>query len=149
LPYAATGRERTLRHYLASFGIDVPPRVDGERERTDASIARALETLVAERERPSIVHVWAGLPVQEDRLSKVVRRLRSKRIDVRWSIPPTEASIGAARDASRGAKTSDDLVEEVVDAAARIRARAMRIRGYRLLRKIAVRTQPSLSAKLP
>jgi uncharacterized protein (DUF58 family) len=149
LPYAATGRERTLRHYLASFGIDVPPRVDGERERTDASIARALETLVAERERPSIVHVWAGLPAQEDRLSKVVRRLRSKRIEVRWSIPPTEASIGAARDASRRDKTSDDLVEEVVDAAARIRARAMRIRGYRLLRKIAVRTQPSLSAKLP
>jgi uncharacterized protein (DUF58 family) len=149
LPYAPSARERTLRHYLAAFGIDVPPRVDGERERTDASIARALEKLVTERERPSIVHVWADLPEQEDRLAKVVRRLRAKRVEVRWSIPSVEGSIGRARNPSRAGRTSDELVEDAVDEAARIRARAMRVRGYRFLRRMAVRAQPSVPAKLP
>jgi uncharacterized protein (DUF58 family) len=142
LPHAPTERERTLRHYLASFGIEVPPRVDGERERTDASIAKILERLLAERERPSIVHVWADLPVQEDPLAAAIRRLRAQRVQVRWSIPFAESSIGAARDGSRMDKTSDELVEEAVDEAARVRARALRVRGYRLLRKMAVRTSP-------
>jgi uncharacterized protein (DUF58 family) len=142
VPHAPTVRDRTFRHYLASFGVEVPPRVDGERERTDASIARVLEKLLAERERPSIVHLWAGLPRYEDPLVKVVRRLRAKRIEVRWSLPRIEESIGRARDARGGDKTSNEFVEDAVDEAARVRARAMRVREYRFLRKMTVRAQP-------
>jgi uncharacterized protein (DUF58 family) len=140
-PHAPTARERSLRHYLASFGVEVPPRADGERERTDASIARSLEKIFAERERPSIVHVWASLPAREDRLANVLRRFRSRRIEVRWSLPPIEGSIGARGQASRAEKTPDELVVEAVDDAVRVRARAMRIRDYRFLRKMAVRAQ--------
>jgi uncharacterized protein (DUF58 family) len=144
VPHAPTARERTLRHYLASFGIEVPPRVDGERERTDVSIARVLEKLFAERERPTIVHVWAALPRHEDRMVKAARHLRAKRIEVRWSVPAIERSIGPERNASRTDQTSDELVEEAVNEAARIRARAKRVRGYRLLRRMAVRATPRL-----
>ncbi len=150
LPYAPTARERTLRHYLACFGIEVPPRVDGEREKTDASIARALEKLVVERDRPSVIHVWAGLPVHEERLVAAMRRLRAKRIEVRWTLPPIEKSIGDGRDTSRTDKTSDELVEEAIDEAARVRARAMKARGYQFLRRMSVRARErSVPARRP
>src|SRR5262249_61123519 len=38
LPYAKAAREQHLRHYLAAFGVEVPPRLDGEREKPDLAI---------------------------------------------------------------------------------------------------------------
>src|SRR5262249_54377151 len=66
LPHAATPREQRLRHYLAAFGIEVPPRVDGEREKAEAQLASLLEKIAREkRKKPSIVHVWAPPPGPE------------------------------------------------------------------------------------
>jgi uncharacterized protein (DUF58 family) len=129
LPYARTPRERTFRHYLASFGIEVPPRTDGERERTEVSLADALTKLCAEKQRPSIVHVWAPPPPLDSAVVGAVRKLRGRRVQVRWSVPPFEASIG---------EEPGSAVRDVVEEAVRIRARASRVRGEDVLRKMGV-----------
>jgi uncharacterized protein (DUF58 family) len=141
VPYATTARERTLRHYLSSFGIETPPRTDGERVRTDASIADALAKLAAERDRPSVVHVWAPAPKRKDLLVNAIRRLRAKRIALHWSLPLIEDSVGLARDASAVDKSKDQLVLEAVEDAVRARAGVERVRGSELLRRMGAAVQ--------
>src|SRR6185437_9756199 len=76
IPYARAAREQRLRHYLASFGIEVAPRTDGERERADVAVASILDKLSTEkRGRPSIVHVWAPSPAKEGHTARAVRKL--------------------------------------------------------------------------
>lgn len=142
VPYARTPRDRALRHYLASFGIEVPPRVDGERDRTAASLAQILDKICVEKKRPSIVHIWAPPPHEGSPIIRSVRKLRARRIVVRWSVPPVEESIGEVPLLAHAGK--EDLaaipssVREVVDEAVRIRARAARIRGEAVLRKMGI-----------
>ena len=49
LPFAKSSREQTLRHYLASFGVEVPPRSEGEQELSHATLAQALEKISREK----------------------------------------------------------------------------------------------------
>jgi hypothetical protein len=143
VPYARTPRERTLRHYLASFGIEVPPRVDGERERAAATLALLLEKICAEKKRPSIVHVWAPAPPEDSPIVRAVRKLRARHIAVRWSLPPVEESVGNEPAASKqedaaALEAAPETVRQAVDEAVRVRARAARIRGEVVLRKMGV-----------
>ncbi len=140
LPFAMTPRDRTLRHYLSSFGIETPPRTDGERQRTDASMADVLEKLAAERDRPSVVHVWASAPSRQELLARAIQRLRSKRIALHWSLPAIEESVGLPRGASSASR--DQLVLEAVEDAVRARAGVDRARGAELLRKMGAVVQP-------
>jgi uncharacterized protein (DUF58 family) len=136
IPYARTSREQRLRHYLASFGIEVPPRLDGEREQTDAALAAVLEKISVEKKRPSIVHVWAPAPSRGGKVAASIRRLKARRIDVRWTVPTFEPSI--AEEATQQ-QTGITGVREAVAEAVRIRARASEARGARALKRLGAR----------
>jgi len=132
LPFAHTPREQSLRHYLAAFGIESPPRLDGERERAETTLGHVLDRLVTEKPRASVVHVWAPAPAREESSAKAIAALRRGRIEVRWSLPAYDAGLGAERERR-------SPVAEVVDEAVRLRAQTMRARGERMLRRLGVR----------
>jgi uncharacterized protein (DUF58 family) len=130
VPYAKTPREQSLRHYLAAFGVEVPPRADGEREKSEATLAHVLERLSALRPRASIVHVWAPGPSRASQAAKGIRLLRAHRCEVRWTTPRFDDSLAASRHTG---------VQAAVDAAVSIRALASKARGERILRKLGVK----------
>jgi uncharacterized protein (DUF58 family) len=132
LPFAPTPRERSLRHYLASFGIESPPRVDGERQRAETTLATVLDRLATEKPRASLVHVWAPAPAHPGTTAPAVAALRRHRIEVRWTLPAYDAGLGA--EVERRSPVAD-----VVDDAVRLRAHATRSRGERMLRRLGVR----------
>ncbi len=134
VPYARTTREQTLRHYVAAFGIEVTPRSDGEHDKAHTTLALALEKISKEKLRPSIVHIFSAPPVADGAVMRSVRRLRTRRVSVEWSVPAFERALGepvAPSDAS--------TVADVVNEAVRIRAEASRAKGDRVLRRLGVR----------
>jgi uncharacterized protein (DUF58 family) len=133
LPQAATARERTFRHYLAAFGVEVPPRSEGEAERTSLALAGTLEKLLKEKLRPSIVHVWAPPPRVGSQLAVALRRARQQRVEVRWIVAGGHA-------AEPWTKEPQD-VRDAVQGAVEVRTRAAQARGERLLRKLGVRVR--------
>ena len=125
VPFAHTPRERTLRHYLAAFGIESPPRVDGEREGAKTTLAQVLEQLAGEKPRASIVHVWApARRPRSDGCAQAIARLRRRRIEVRWSA--ARASRRASGSSASGAAPSRTSVDEAVRVRARPTQRARR-----------------------
>jgi uncharacterized protein (DUF58 family) len=146
LPHAKAAREQRLRHYLASFGVEVAPRLDGERDRTELAIATVLSKLAGEKQRPSIVHVWAPAPTRKEVTARAVRRLRARHAVVRWTIPSFDRSVGqptiAEEDASQrenAATAEPQDVARAVDEAVRVRSRAARTRALGALRRAGVR----------
>ena len=137
LPHAATPREQRLRHYLAAFGIEVPPRVDGERERAEGQLATMLEKIAREkRKRPSVVHVWAPPPGPESAaVERSVRLLRARHVEVRWTMPAFEPALEAS-------SSRTPTVEDVVRGAVRLRVRASQSRAERAMRGMGVRARP-------
>lgn len=135
LPFAKSSREQTLRHYLASFGIEVPPRSEGEKELAHATLAQALEKIAREKTRPSVVVVFSPAPDASSEAARALRRLRGRRIDVRWVIPELERAVEP---------TAPMLptVEGAVDEAVRIRVVVARTKAERNLRKLGVRGRP-------
>jgi uncharacterized protein (DUF58 family) len=134
-PLAPTARQRRLRHYLAAFGIESPPHVEGERARAEQTLDGAIERLAIERRRPNEVHVWAPPPSRPEPLRKRIARLRARGIEVCWSLPPFELGVGHGLAPESSAARAADIVNDAV----RIRARAARERGERALRRIGVR----------
>jgi uncharacterized protein (DUF58 family) len=132
IPHASSPREATLRHYLAAFGVESPPRVDGERDRAESMLAHVFERIAAEKPRASVVHVWAPPPSKYETLAGPAGKLRQKRATVRWTLPPFDAGVGSDR-------TRRSPVADAVDDAVRMRARASRARAERLLRRLGVR----------
>jgi hypothetical protein len=130
VPYAPTPRERTLRHYLACFGIECPPKEDGERARAESELARILSNLNEVRPRPSIVHVWAPAPTLHGLVARAVRVLRRRRTALRWNVPQTLPSLNALRGASPVARSMDEAM--------RVRARAEEARGNAALRTLGI-----------
>ncbi len=141
VPFAKSQREQRLRHYLAAFGVDVPPRLEGERAKTQAMLLEVLDTLGKEKKRASIVHVWApvdaGLqggtsPEKLEPLRRVIGRLRARRVEVRWSIPRLEESVDLG--GGGPARPIDEIVVEAV----RLRARLAASRAEGALRRAGV-----------
>jgi hypothetical protein len=139
VPHARAPREQRLRHYLASFGIEVAPRVDGERERTDAQLVAVLDKLASEKKRPSIVHLWAPAPAKDSQLARAVRRLKGRHVEVRWTLPSFER--GFERSVTSRELSQLLSLRDAMDAAVLARARASRARDERALRKLGVRAQ--------
>jgi hypothetical protein len=147
LPFAKTAREQRLRHYLAAFGVEVPPRTDGERERTDLAIAEALEKLATDKSRPSVIYVWAPVPSKAIPIARAVNRLKVRHAEVRWTLPAFEQSVGeqsvgerSVEPAGPDAAPSEPMtVAQAVDAAVRARAVVAKHRGERALRTLGVR----------
>lgn len=132
IPFAHTTREQSLRHYMAAFGIESPPRVDGEREKAETTLAHVLDRLATEKPHASVVHVWAPAPTRADIAARAIASLRRRRVELRWSLPTYDAGVGSERDRR-------SPVADVVDEAVRVRARATRARGERILRRLGVR----------
>jgi uncharacterized protein (DUF58 family) len=142
LPQAASSREQRFRHYLAAFGIEVPPRVDGEREKADVQLEQLLEKLVRERKKkPSVVHVWAPPPGPDSPISASLRKLRARHIEVRWTMPAFEPGLEPS---APGLPSS---VEDVVREAVRLRVRASQSRAERAMRGFGVRARPEVQRR--
>src|SRR5262249_5952767 len=133
-------REQRLRHYVASFGIELAPRTDGEREQTETSIANALDRLVGEKKRPSIVHVWGPAPSAKSTIPNAVRRLRTRHVEVRWTLPNFEDGVRAALQTADRAGSEPEppiaTLVEAVESAVLMRARSARVRGERTIRQM-------------
>ncbi len=140
LPYAASPRERTLRHYLACFGIEVPPQSLGERPRAESELARTLTSLATRKPRPSIVLVWAPSPSPHGLVARAVRSLRARRVEVRWTIPKLLPSIGVREPGAREPSAVALSVEDAV----RVRVRAEEARAAANLRSLGVLPAPRL-----
>lgn len=153
-PSARSPREQMLRRYLASFGVDSPPRADGERKETARELAAALSRLAREKPRPSLVHVFAAGPeaAGEAALREAVLRVRRAGAVVSWALPSFDAALeppfGVAPAAEPGeidgdaAKVRDAAFGDGAAAAAlavRVRARVALARQERDLRKLGVR----------
>jgi uncharacterized protein (DUF58 family) len=142
LPFAHGVREQTLRHYLAAFGIESPPSLDGERPKADATLVAVLDRLATEKPRASIVHVWAPAPAPSEEFAKAIATLRRRKIEIRWSLPSFDAGIGGEPDRR-------SPVANIVDEAVRVRARVARSRGERMLKRLGVRVQSAVLVRRP
>jgi uncharacterized protein (DUF58 family) len=130
-PHAPSPREEALRQYMAAFGIESPPRTDGERARAEATLLGTLERLKIERPRPSIVHVWAPPPAHPEAMGRRVAALRSRGAEVRWTLPPFDCGIPSDSPAGSAAAIAEQAV--------RWRARVTGERGERILRRMGIR----------
>jgi hypothetical protein len=126
---------------MAAFGIESPPRMDGERERAETTLAHVLDRLATEKPRASVIHVWAPAPSRAETTAKAIAALRRHRIELRWSLPAFDAGLGA--DGGRRSPVAD-----VVDEAVRLRAHVTRLRGERMLRRLGVRIIVRASPRL-
>jgi uncharacterized protein (DUF58 family) len=128
---AATRRERTLRGYLAAFGLGSPARVEPDRPRTDAELARLLVRLGREKRRPSLVYLWSPTPDPETRpaLDRALGALPRRRFQLNWMGVPLDA--GLARDATGVTRVVVDTVS--------LRAQAAVRRGEHALRRLGLR----------
>ena len=137
LPFAPSPREQRLRHYLAAFGIEVPPRVDGEREKAEVQLGTVLEKIAAEKKKkPSVVHIWAPPPGAEaEALAKGMKKLKSRHVELRWTMPSFEPALEMT-------PGSFATVDEVVKSAVKMRVRASQARAERQLRGLGIRARP-------
>ncbi|MCC6213893.1 MAG: DUF58 domain-containing protein [Polyangiaceae bacterium] len=128
----ATPRDRTLRRYLAAFGLTAPPRQEPERPRTDPLLAEALARLARERPKPSVIFVWSPPAELGERPAlEAALRARSRRVALHW-IPMTQAHA-AAPGASDVATAASEAVA--------LRARVAEARGGRALAALGVRVE--------
>jgi hypothetical protein len=128
LPLGGTARERALRHYLASFGIECPPRTEGERDKTAVTMSQAFDKLLGEKLRPSIVYAWAPAPEEGTALAQSLRRMRARHVDIRWVQPAVDL-----------APVDLDAVRTAVYDAVRARAELAQDRGARILKRLGAR----------
>ncbi len=132
-PHARSPREQRFRHYLAAFGIELPPRAEGERDQTDVTLGATLEKLASQKPTPSIVHLFAQAPVHGGAVERAIVRLRRRHADLRWTLPDFEPSLLGALD--RG---MDPALAEAITGAVLTRIRAARRRAERQLRRLGL-----------
>ena len=131
-PDAPTPRERVLRRYLASFGIESPPRSDPERQRTEEAMVRFLERLARRKPRPSIVHIWSPAPDRpRAELLRAIADLRRASARVHWIAARVDQAV----------QLGNGTVASIVSDAVILRSRAARERGERALASMGVRVE--------
>lgn len=154
VPNATTLRDRTLRRYLASFGIDSPPRVEPDRRDPEGALADALQRIAQIKPRASIVHVVAPPPddAHQAKLGEAIRRVKRRGAAVSWSFPPFEPALSPPWD-DRATELGDEdeprsdarkraaflAMAPIAAEAIRIRARTAQVRREAALKKLGVR----------
>lgn len=135
--YAETSRERTLRSYLAAFGMASPARLEAERPRTDGRIAQALERVTRDRPVASAVYLWSPAPDLGSRpeIMRALGKFPRRSCDLRWVTMRLEPSIP---------RSGPPLAEAVADAVA-IRALVAQERGEHELRRQGIRVERALA----
>jgi hypothetical protein len=158
-PEGKSERDATLRRYLASFGIDSPPKTTSERHATGETLVTSLTNLAKGKPRPSIVHILAGSPELQTQptLAQAVRRLRRLGTLIAWSLPTFEPSLAPPW---RKPKLVDEELEVASDeppfdaiaphaaAAVQIRAAVAQRKSEAALLKMGVRVQRVKPAQL-
>ena len=162
-PEGKTERDSMLRRYLASFGIDSPPKTTSERHATGETLVTTLNGLAKGKPRPSIVHILAGSPELQTHptLSQAIGRLRRQGTLIAWALPTFEPSLSPPW---RKPKLVDDEIEVAGDeqpfdpiapqaaAAVQIRAAVAQRKTEAALLKMGIRVQrvkPAQSARSP
>jgi len=153
-PLGRSARDRMLRRYLASYGIESPPRVEPDRRDVAAAVAEALGTVARTKPRASIVHVLAALPEagQAGPLPGAVRRLTRRAVTVSWSMPDVEPALQPPwDDPRRHVEDADDepqrtreraIFQETAPVAAEavlLRTRVAQTRREAALRRLGIR----------
>jgi hypothetical protein len=94
-PAANSEREAVLRHYLAAFGIDSPPKLEPDRPRTDTELLSALTDILRQKPRPSLVTVVSPLPQpsQQKQLLEGLKRLPRRHCEIRWLPIPLRGDL--------------------------------------------------------
>jgi hypothetical protein len=128
-----TPRERSLRRYLAAFGIGSPARVDPERQRVDAELVRLFERLRSERARPSLVYVWSEAPDETLRptLSRALAERKRRGPTWRWVL--LKPALGEGGQDSPKARTVEDAFA--------LRQKLATERGERALQRLGIRLE--------
>jgi uncharacterized protein (DUF58 family) len=143
-------RERIVRHYAQSFGLDVAARATGPA--SVSGIAEALGRIAAERPRATDVVIFSRVPATvDDALRDLGLRLRRRGTRVRWT--PIDRRLGVAAPPP----STDDLapaiarhafeIESAVaerDARARFAAAGIRFADARSLRWDTLGVPPNL-----
>jgi uncharacterized protein (DUF58 family) len=152
-PQGKSLRDRGLRRYLASFGIDSPPRIERQVEKGSA-LAEAFALIARSKPRPSMVHVVAPPPdsTSGKHVGEALRRVTRAGATVTWSIPPIEPALDPPWEDPTRSPASDEpplvpstkraAFEEIAPIAAyavRVRALAAQARRESALRKLGVR----------
>jgi uncharacterized protein (DUF58 family) len=160
MPLGASPRDRTLRRYLASFGMDSPPRIEAERRDTAASLAEALLHIARTKPRSSLVHVVASPPDERKAsvLGDAVRLVKRSGATLTWSSPPIEPALDPPWDDPMQLPPDDedpfapvppppppampsrwDELAPIAAEAVRVRARISLARREAVLRKLGIR----------
>jgi hypothetical protein len=164
-PLGRSQRERTLRRYLASYGIESPARAEPDRRDPAVAVAESLTHIARVKPRASMVYVLASPPAdaQLGQLSEAVRRLSRKAVHVVWTLPDLEPGLGPPWEAPRpqesdgdegqsGPTPSNKAFQELAPIAAEavlIRARVAQTRREAVLRKVGVRVVRLRAAAAP
>ncbi|HYP91451.1 MAG TPA: hypothetical protein VEQ59_24960, partial [Polyangiaceae bacterium] len=105
---APTPRERSLRRYLAAFGISSPARVDPERVRVDVEMVRLIERLKHQRPKPSLIYMWSDAPDETGRPALTRSLAERKRRGLTWKWVLLRPSLGSLTDDSPKARAVRD-----------------------------------------
>jgi uncharacterized protein (DUF58 family) len=129
--YAGSRRERTLRRYLAAYGVGSPARLEPDRPRTDLELGRALLRVRRQRPEPSIVYVFSSAPdfALRPALERALAEHPRRRAELCWVTLHPHAGIGA----------EDSGILHAASDALRLQALAAEQRGERALRRLGVR----------
>lgn len=130
---APSPRERSLRRYLAAFGVSSPSRVDPERVRVDVEFIRVLERLRRQRAAPSLLYVWSEAPDETTRpaLARALAERKRRGQVVRWVL--MRPGLGGGDDTSPKAETVRD--------AFMLRQKLQHERGERALVKLGIQLE--------
>lgn len=139
-PHAASPREQSLRHYLASFGIPSPARLEPDRPKSDSVLAQALKQVTNGKPRPSLIYICSPVPDprQQAELLTSLKSLPRRRCELRWV--PTRLQDGLDQ--------ADEDIASAVRYAIELRAEVARQSGEQRLRSIGVKLEP-LEARSP
>jgi uncharacterized protein (DUF58 family) len=130
---APTPRERSLRRYLAAFGIGSPAKVDPERVRVDGELVRVLDRVRRERLKPSQIYIWSDAPddTARPRLARALAERRRRGLTWKWILMRPALEVA-----------SDDTAKAraVLDAH-RIRQNLAHERAERALHRLGIRIE--------
>ncbi|MFO0663621.1 MAG: DUF58 domain-containing protein [Polyangiaceae bacterium] len=130
LPEAPHLREARLRHYLAAFGIESPPKNEDARPQSEFQLAVGLRSLLEKKQSPpGTVCIIAPVPRDTELLLPVLRALRKARVSVEWRPPPVvlPSTPGFSETVARALRTRADLEEKL---------------GMRAIRRAGVTVRP-------
>jgi len=104
-PQGHNARDARLRRYAACFGLHLPARLQPDRSQTLATMCQVMTDIARSTSkrgsRVSIAHVVGPPPLDaelSDKLRRAIRRLKSKRVEVRWTTPPVATPLAEEQD---------------------------------------------------